>query len=328
MKKWPIAAAAAAVPAVAAVRTIRKGFAPLPLPKPDPLPAHVPIPEASPPQDMDIIAVPTGINKRVAAYGYRGGSFFARRDFNIGGTLIKHPMGDLLVDTGFGRDIAGQFATMPPLFRKMTKYELWKPARDQLEAAGYDFSRFRGVLLTHAHWDHVSGLPDLPDFQDFPVFVTDRDKKAFSTDGMRGYFGPPFRDTEFNWQVIDFEAGPYLGFPRSHDVHGDGSIVVVPAPGHTPGSVIVFVTLPKNVRYALVGDLVWQREGITHLEERPILSQKWADLDPDGTRSNILRMASILGRIPDMIIVPAHDQRGFADMGRLPNVTTKGLILL
>jgi N-acyl homoserine lactone hydrolase len=99
------------------------------------------------------------------------------------------------------------------------------------------------------------------------------------------------------------------------------------APGHTPGSIIVFVTLPNNVRYALVGDLVWQREGLTNLEERPLLSRLWADLDPDGTRQNILRMASIVKRIPNMIVVPAHDQRAFADMAELPNVTTKGLIL-
>ena len=118
-----------------------------------------------------------------------------------------------------------------------------------------------------------------------------------------------------------------LGFPRSHDVYGDGSIVCVPAPGHTPGSIIVFVALPNNVRYALVGDLVWQREGLTNLEERPLLSRLWADLDPDGTRQNILRMASIVERIPNMIVVPAHDQRAFADMAELPNVTTKGLIL-
>ena len=40
-----------------------------------------------------------------------------------------------------------------------------------------------------------------------------------------------------------------------------------------------------------------------------------------------LRMASIVKRIPNMIVVPAHDQRAFADMAELPNVTTKGLIL-
>jgi glyoxylase-like metal-dependent hydrolase (beta-lactamase superfamily II) len=314
---------AAAVPAVPAVRLLRT-FAASPLPKPNPLPTEIAVPSASPPEDMDLIAVPTGVNKRVAAYGYRGGSFLDKRDFNIGAALIKHPKGDLLVDTGFGRDIDQQFATMPRFFQKLTKYELWKPARDQLEAAGYDFDRLGGILLTHAHWDHVSGLPDFPGV---PVLVSKRDKVAFNKPGMRGYFGPPFNQFHFNWHEFDFEAGPYLGFPRSHDVYGDGSIVCVPAPGHTPGSIIVFVTLPNNVRYALVGDLVWQREGLTNLEERPLLSRLWADLDPDGTRQNILRMASIVKRIPNMIVVPAHDQRAFADMAELPNVTTKGLIL-
>jgi hypothetical protein len=36
------------------------------------------------------------------------------------------------------------------------------------------------------------------------------------------------------WLAFDF-WGPYLGFPESHGVYGDGSIVVVRARGHTPG---------------------------------------------------------------------------------------------
>lgn len=82
MNKWRVVAAAAAIPTVPVVRLLRT-FAASPLPRPDPLPEEIPIPTASPPQDMDLIAVPTGVNKRVAAYGYRGGSFFDKRDFNI-----------------------------------------------------------------------------------------------------------------------------------------------------------------------------------------------------------------------------------------------------
>jgi hypothetical protein len=97
---------------------LARRFSSLALPDPGPLPAS--IPDADPPEGMELIAVPTGLNKRVAAYAYRGGSVFDRRDFYIGAALIKHPQGDLLVDSGFGRDIAWQSATMPRYFRAIT----------------------------------------------------------------------------------------------------------------------------------------------------------------------------------------------------------------
>src|ERR1700721_1192189 len=118
MTKWPVAAAATAIPAAAAVRLART-FASSPLPKPNPLPDEIPITEANPPPDMDLIAVPTGVNKRVAAYGYRGGSFLDKRDFNIGAALIKTPTGDLLADTGFGRDLEKKSAPFPRSFKNL-----------------------------------------------------------------------------------------------------------------------------------------------------------------------------------------------------------------
>ena len=90
--------------------------------------------------------------------------------------------------------------------------------------------------------------------------------------------------------------------------------MVVPAPGHTPGSVIVFVALPSRRRYAFVGDLVWQREGITEREERPWLFRSLADEDPEGVRGSILRMAAIAARFPELVLVPAHDARGLTDL--------------
>jgi glyoxylase-like metal-dependent hydrolase (beta-lactamase superfamily II) len=113
------------------------------------------------------------------------------------------------------------------------------------------------------------------------------------------------------------KGGPYLGFPCSHDVYGDGSIVVVPSPGHTPGSVIIFLSLPTGKRYAMVGDLVWQLEGITLREERPWISRSWGDLDAEGTRENLLRVIALKERLPELVMVPAHDVRGFAEMPRL-----------
>jgi N-acyl homoserine lactone hydrolase len=287
-------------------------FTAAPLPPPTPLTAE--LPPASPPAEMAVFQLPTGITYRVAAIGYRGGSFIERRDFAMAATLVRHPRGDLLIDTGFGRDIDAQYQSMPLFFRLMTPYARYQSAADQLDAAQYDRSRLRGILLTHAHWDHVSGLPDLPGV---PVLVTAGELRFIRDGGWitqlaRGFDG-------VRYEEYGFEGGPYLGFPASHDVYGDGSIVAVPAPGHTPGSVIVFLALPDGTRYALVGDLVWQLEGITQREERPWLQRRLADDDAGDVRDNILRMAAISARFPALIIVPAHDQRGFAPMPRLPS---------
>jgi glyoxylase-like metal-dependent hydrolase (beta-lactamase superfamily II) len=75
--------------------------------------------------------------------------------------LVKHPKGDVLIDTGFGRNIEAQLRAMP-FMHALTSYSLWQPAVDQLRAVGYGQESLRAILLTHAHWDHVSGLPDFP----------------------------------------------------------------------------------------------------------------------------------------------------------------------
>jgi N-acyl homoserine lactone hydrolase len=63
-----------------------------------------------------------------------------------------------------------------------------------------------------------------------------------------------------------------------------------------------------------VGDLVWQREGITLREERAWLFRRSADSEPAQVRENILRMAALASRFPEMIIVPAHDARAYAEI--------------
>ncbi len=285
-----------------------------------PLPAPAPfagsMPTASPPSDMAIFYLPTGVTHRSAAFAYRGGSFFDKRDFSMAAALVRHPRGDVLIDTGFGRDVDAHFKSMPFFFRAVTSYAKGVPAADQLDAAGYDRKKLRGILLTHAHWDHVSGVPD---FSGTPVLVNAVERKFIDEGGFLTVVARAGKDAGARFEEYEFRGGPYLGFPSSHDLYGDGSIVVVPAPGHTPGSVIVFVTLPaigasSGTRYAFVGDLAWQTEGITEREERPWLQRTLGDVDPPAVRDALLQMDAIALQFPEMILVPAHDARAFARM--------------
>ncbi|MFM2419748.1 MAG: hypothetical protein RL385_4471 [Pseudomonadota bacterium] len=268
------------------------------------------LPPAAPPAQMRLLQLPTGITQRSAAFAYRGGSFFDARDFVMTAVLVQHPRGDVLIDTGFGRALERHFAQMPLYFRLTTRYGKQTPAADQLKALGYAQQRMRGILLTHAHWDHASGLADFPGV---PVLVT-KAERQFVDQG--GFLTAAARTAHARWEIYRFEGGAYLGFPAHHDVHGDGSIVVVPAPGHTPGSVIVFVTLPGERRYAFVGDLAWQREGILQREERPFPQRALGDFDGEGVRAGLRKMWAVSRRFPQIEIVPAHDARGFASIPR------------
>ena len=270
------------------------------------------LPAASPPSEMRAYRLSTGSNHRTAAFGYRGGSFSEPREFAMTAVLLRHPRGDLLIDTGFGARVAEQLASMPLGFRLSTAYTFTRSAAQQLTAAGYDTSRLRGVLLTHAHWDHVSGVADLGAV---PVLVPRAEAQFVA---HSGWIGDVARSSGARFETYAFDGAPYLGFPSSHDLHGDGAIVVVPAPGHTPGSVVVFVTLPDARRYAFVGDLAWQLEGITEREERPWLVRAMGDDDPAAVRENLLRMAALHARFPELTLVPAHDPRGFASFADVP----------
>jgi glyoxylase-like metal-dependent hydrolase (beta-lactamase superfamily II) len=283
------------------------GYAAAPLPAPPPL--SDPLPQASPPAGMAIYALRTGVIHRTPAFAYRGGSPWKKWDSVMTAVLVCHPQGDVLIDTGVGRTIVSQLKQAPLLFRLGTDLLPLKTAADQLDVAGYDRKHLRFIVLTHAHWDHVSGVPDFPGV---PVLVTAAEHRFINEGGWvtvtaRGVDSSQLRE-------YAFDGGPYLGFDNSHDLYGDGSIVIVPAPGHTPGSVVVFITLPGGARYACVGDLVWQREGILEREERPWATSKTMGEDPVALRLSLLRMNALVTRYPQFTLVPAHDARGYASI--------------
>jgi glyoxylase-like metal-dependent hydrolase (beta-lactamase superfamily II) len=80
------------------------------------------------------------------------------------------------------------------------------------------------------------------------------------------------------------------------------------AGGHTTGSVVVFVTVPSGLRYAFIGDLTWQLDGIRDRVERPWLLRKLADSDPEQVRKGLLRIIALAGL---MHVVPAHDRDAY-----------------
>lgn len=285
-----------ALAVLAASLIVVRSFRPAPLPAPTPWVAS--LPEASPPDGMALYQLPTGTYENRAALAYRGGSFSDLRKFAATAVLIQHPSGDLLIDAGFGANVEAHIAAMPSYRR--TPHELGATVREQL--TNYDMARLRGVVITHAHWDHVSGLDEL----DVPIWMNPAEQRYVD----RAKDASVFRDVAAKREIhhYTFDGPPYLGFTGSHDVHGDGSVVIVEAGGHTDGSVVVFVTLPGDRRFAFIGDLTWQMEGVTLRAERPKMLRMLADVRPEQVRDGLVRVIALADH---MHIVPAHDVHAY-----------------
>jgi N-acyl homoserine lactone hydrolase len=80
--------------------------------------------------------------------------------------------------------------------------------------------------------------------------------------------------------------------------------------------VIVFVTLPSGRRFALLGDLAWQLEGVLLSSERPLIT-RLGDTDPGAVRAELARVAAMHARYPELELVPAHDPRGYVHIPAL-----------
>jgi hypothetical protein len=78
--------------------------------------------------------------------------------------------------------------------------------------------------------------------------------------------------------------------------------------------VIVFVALPTGKRYAFIGDVAWQLDGVRKPAERPLLMRKLADVDAGRVRVDLLRVASLASV---MQLVPAHDVSAYDGIPRL-----------
>jgi glyoxylase-like metal-dependent hydrolase (beta-lactamase superfamily II) len=285
------------------------------------LPQTLAVPSAAP-IAAPVRSVPAGVRVKAvlagkmhvrAALAFRGGSFADERGFGTGSVLVEHPSGLVLFDAGFGRNVEAHLRTMPWLMRQTTRIEKERTVAEQLSGAGISPQSLKGVILTHAHWDHVSGLEDL---RGVPVWVNKQELEFIHSGDMLTALARQIGTQDY--RVYEFSGGPYLGFGKSHDFFGDGSIVLVPAPGHTPGSIFAFITTTSGERYALVGDTAWQIEGIELPAERPWLSRSLVDSDAEKVRGLLVQVHTLKKAIPDLIVVPAHDRRIWE---RLPSLT-------
>lgn len=252
---------------------------------------------------------------------YSGGRWLAERKGVHSAVLIRHSERVMLFDTGLGRNIGRQFIDRMPFWLKpFMAYENHQPARDLLveEVAR---NPIRTIILSHLHWDHISGLEDFHDAEE--VWVT---KEAYdwlmASNAEEKLYIEQFlaRHKKIKWRFIRFDSGPYENFEKSFDVFQDDRVVLVPLPGHSPGSLGMFVNLHSGKRLFFTGDVTWVLESFQLLAHKFWAARMLADHDQVKLEQTIRKVHQLMKLYPDMTVIPAHDYDAQHNIGFFPDI--------
>lgn len=221
--------------------------------------------------------------------------------------LLKHPQGNVLVDAGLSSLGREDVARFPFVRRLMMNYgdRGAGSLRAGLASAGNPDIKY--VILTHVHWDHTSGLRDLekPRVLMSPEDIAFSRQPGLEEGTVMANHLEGAEITPVNWD------GPAVeNFTASHDVFGDGSVVLVRMPGHTPGSLGVLVSRVKGRRLLFVGDTAWSLDAVA-IPSHKLKLMSFVDHDAAGLSEALWRLHHLSKRDPDMLIVPTHDGRAF-----------------
>lgn len=259
----------------------------------------------------------TGSSITLDAFAYRGGSWSAAREFVFSAVLVRHPKGDFLFDSGLGREIDTQYEDMPPYLRPLTAYQDASPVIDQFAEQQIDPASIRKILLSHLHWDHASGIEDFPNAE--VMLPKPEHDVAMEPKGAMGYLASQLDSEAINWRYLEFVDQPYLNFERSHDFYSDGSVILVPMHGHTPGSMGMFLNFPDGRRYFFTGDTTWAIEGFRIPAEKFMFARKLVKENAGKTRKEIVRVHRLMEAQPEMVVIPAHDANVQSQIGYFPH---------
>jgi N-acyl homoserine lactone hydrolase len=179
--------------------------------------------------------------------------------------VIHHPTrGTFIVDTGIEKKLRDdpKNAAIRGFLAHFMHMEMMHVHTALGDWVAQQKEPLQGVLMTHLHLDHISGMPDVP--HGTPIYAGPKEVQAHSFANM---FLQPNADRAFEGQAPvsewQYQADPDGRFEGVIDVFGDGSLWAIWVPGHTPGST-AFVARTASGPVLLTGDTCHTRFGWEH----------------------------------------------------------------
>lgn len=240
-------------------------------------------------QDMSLTRLDCGTSGPPIAVNERFSDTFAYGDlkltFVFSCYLIKHGDQYLLWDTGHSM-------TAPNVAPKVSIV-------DQLAKLNLKPEQITYVGISHFHGDHMGQAASFPKST---LLIGKGDWDVLSSPKPPANINPKFVEP---WLTGGGKVDPQ---PNDKDVFGDGKVVMLYTPGHTPGHHSLLVKLPQMGAVLLTGDLAHFHE---NYDSNCV---PWFNFDRAQSVASIERFKKIAANTKATVIIQ-HDAR---DVEKLP----------
>jgi N-acyl homoserine lactone hydrolase len=233
----------------------------------------------------------------------------------VGFFVVRHPKGNVLFDTGNNDRIITDPSYWGGFIQGLNPVRTPDVAIDaQLAKIALKPDDMKYVVVGHMHLDHGGNIAKFP--KSTLVVQKDEVRNAFWPEpGTAGPYIPgdfmmlrsdPGTPLPNKWPMIQLEG--------DLDLFGDNSVVVKRWVGHTPGSQMMIVRLPKTGTVILTSDNVYFKENVT----KNLLPDVSLAYNPTGILSAYQWIREMQAR-EGAEFFTAHDPDAFKAMKQAPN---------
>jgi len=247
--------------------------------------------------------------------------------------LLHHPLeGWILFDTGLGSRFEEQLANSwwHRLWQKLLPYR-WQPSETavaRIRAMGLSPEMVRYIILSHLHYDHAGGLLDFPKAK---ILLSEEEWERGQGSPwraeLRGYRQEQYLSLRDRVALVEYplisDVDPFETslFEVSLDLFGDGSLILLSTPGHTPGHQSLLIThatpcpdglyKEKTIHRSkcpvlLTGDAVWVRDNYQKPAPKGWFVRHFEE-DEKTAWETTLKIHDYARQHPETVIIPGHD---------------------
>jgi glyoxylase-like metal-dependent hydrolase (beta-lactamase superfamily II) len=160
----------------------------------------------------------------------------------------------------------------------------------------------RLIVMTHEHGDHVAGVIRTPFFTELaPKTVLTRTQvKSLIEDPQM----PEIRlSPEMARHFITIDYDNYYPFAPG--------MALIRAPGHTPGSQMIYVALDSEKEFILAGDVAWHMDGVRTITGK---DAPWVKEDEAAVAGELQWLNQLTRNEKNLTVVLSHDEEQRLDL--------------